>query len=110
MNFKQMAVGLLLSLVCGACSTVKSGKSNSDPAPVTPNASPEARALLKFIYSISGQHTLTGQHNFPNTKDVSTLAATHAYGKVPAIFGQDFGLLRPATRTLSPPARTSSRR
>ena len=98
MNFKQMAVGLLLSLVCGACSTVKSGKSNSDPAPVTPNASPEARALLKFIYSLSGQHTLTGQHNFPNTKDVSTLAATRAYGKVPAIFGQDFGFAAPGDK------------
>jgi len=98
MNFKQMAVGLLLSLVCGACSTVKSGKSNSDPAPVTPNASPEARVLLKFIYSISGQHTLTGQHNFPNTKDASTLAATSAYGKVPAIFGQDFGFAAPGDK------------
>ena len=65
---------------------------------MTPNASPEARALLKFIYSLSGQHTLTGQHNFPNTKDASTLAVARSYGKVPAIFGQDFGFAAPGDK------------
>jgi mannan endo-1,4-beta-mannosidase len=63
--------------------------------PVTPNASPEARALLKFLQDVSGKRTLTGQHNFPNTKDASTRRATEAYGKVPAIFGQDFGFAAP---------------
>src|ERR1700684_2764001 len=28
--------------------------------PVTPDASPEARALLNYLYSISGKHTMTG--------------------------------------------------
>jgi len=92
-----MAVGMLLCLFCGACSTVKPGTA-SGPEPVTPNASPEAKALLKFIASLSGQHTMTGQHNFPNTKDASTLAATRAYGKVPAIFGQDFGFAAPGDK------------
>src|ERR1035441_2794565 len=32
--------------------------------PVNPNATPEAKALLKYLYSISGNHTLIGQHNF----------------------------------------------
>ena len=98
MKFKQMAIGLLLCLVCGACSTVKSGTPDLAPALVTPQASPEAKALLKYIYSLSGQHTMTGQHNFPNTKDASTLAATSAYGKVPAIFGQDFGFAAPGDK------------
>jgi len=98
MKLKSIAIGLLLCLLCGACSTTKSGKSISGPVPVTPNASPEARALLKFIASLSGQHTLTGQHNFPNTKDTSTLAAARAYGKVPAIFGQDFGFAAPGDK------------
>jgi hypothetical protein len=39
------------------------------PAPVSPHATPEARALLKVIDSVSGHGTLTRQHNFPN--DVS---------------------------------------
>ena len=98
MKLKSVAIGLLLCLLCGACSTTKPGKSVSGPVPVTPNASPEARALLKFIASLSGQHTLTGQHNFPNTKDTSTLAAARAYGKVPAIFGQDFGFAAPGDK------------
>jgi mannan endo-1,4-beta-mannosidase len=97
-NSKSIVSGLLLGLLCGACSTIRSGTSRSAPAPVTPNTSPEARVLLKFICGLSGQHTLTGQHNFPNTKDSSTLAATRAYGKVPAIFGQDFGFAAPGDK------------
>jgi hypothetical protein len=31
--------------------------------PVSPNASPEAKALLDLFYRISGKYTLTGQHN-----------------------------------------------
>ena len=34
-------------------------------APVNPDATPEARELLKRIDAISGHYTLTGQHNFP---------------------------------------------
>jgi hypothetical protein len=38
----------------------------SGPATVNQHASPEARALLHYLDSISGQYTITGQHNFPN--------------------------------------------
>jgi mannan endo-1,4-beta-mannosidase len=99
MNFKLMAIGLSLCLLGGGCGTIRQAKpASSGPTPVTPNASPEARALLKFINGISGQHTLTGQHNFPNTKDASTLATARAYGKIPAIFGQDFGFAKPGDK------------
>jgi mannan endo-1,4-beta-mannosidase len=60
-------------------------------APVTPNASPEARALLHFLYTISGKHTLTGQHNFPAQQEVSTGLATTQSGKTPALYGTDWG-------------------
>jgi len=33
--------------------------------PVTPQASPEATALLETLYDISGKYLLTGQHNYP---------------------------------------------
>ena len=55
-------------------------------------------ALLKFLHDISGAHTLTGQHNYPNTKDDSTREATQVYGKMPAIFGQDFGFAAPGDK------------
>jgi mannan endo-1,4-beta-mannosidase len=89
MNFKHISIGLSVGLLCGGCSSIK---------PVTPNASPEAKALLKYIHSISGTRTLTGQHNFPNTKDTSTREATEVWGKTPAVFGQDFGFAAPSDK------------
>ena len=46
MKLKSIAIGLMVCLLCGAGGTVKSQETNSAPVPVTPNASPEARALL----------------------------------------------------------------
>jgi len=94
MKLKLVVMGLWLSLVCGA----GQAQTTAGPAPVTPDASPEARALLQFIQGLSGKHIMTGQHNFPNTKDTSTLSAERAYGKVPVIFGQDFGFAAPGDK------------
>jgi len=86
----RMAVlALCLGLAGAGCSSVK---------PVTPHASPEAAALLKYISGISGKHTLTGQHNYPNTHDASTREAAAAWGKTPAVFGQDFGFAAPGDK------------
>ena len=59
--------------------------------PVNPNATPEARALLKEIDQISGHSTLTGQHNFPNHLSRWSDRIYDLTGKFPGIFGQDFG-------------------
>jgi mannan endo-1,4-beta-mannosidase len=59
--------------------------------PVTKNASPEARALLKFFYSISGEYLLTGQHNYPNVKDRNTKFAASYIGKTPVVYSTDWG-------------------
>jgi len=59
--------------------------------PVTYNASPEARALLHFLYTISGKHTLTGQHNYAAEQEFSTDLATKMSGKTPALYGTDLG-------------------
>lgn len=65
--------------------------------PVTPNASPEARALLKYLHRISGKKTLTGQHNAP-LNGSNRLAGMHKQtGKYPAVFGQDFGFSEPGS-------------
>ena len=61
------------------------------PAPANPHATPEARALLRFIDSISGKYTLSGQHNFPNDSSRWTDRAYDLTGKYPALFGEDFG-------------------
>ena len=59
--------------------------------PVTPNASPEAKALLKYIQSLSGKYTLSGQHNFPASGEKNTLFAADYIGKTPVVWSQDFG-------------------
>jgi hypothetical protein len=59
--------------------------------PVAPNASAEAKALLKFLYGISGKHTLIGQHNFIGVQELSTAAAARGLGKTPALYGTDWG-------------------
>ncbi len=62
--------------------------------PVTPNASPEARALLRFLYDISGRQTLTGQHNYASNQGRFTAQARQITGKVPALYGTDWGSAR----------------
>lgn len=60
-------------------------------SPVTPGASDEAKALLEFIYSISGKYTLTGQHNYPNTRDRNSQFAAKYIGQTPAVWSTDMG-------------------
>src|SRR5215510_13805952 len=59
--------------------------------PVVPNPSPEAVELLQYLYSISGKHTLTGQHCIPLVGSTRLAGVEKLIGFYPAVFGQDFG-------------------
>lgn len=59
--------------------------------PVNPHATSEARALLAYLNSISGQGIITGQHNYPNVGARWTDRAYDLTGKYPGLYGQDFG-------------------
>jgi len=109
MKAGRMVVAVL-GLLFGGASWVGAAEPlpvNLDPAPVNPHATPEARALLKYIASISGQGIITGQHNYPNVGSRYTDLAYDLTGKYPGLFGEDFGfsagddkdsvLSRPAT-------------
>ncbi|MGD0737396.1 MAG: glycosyl hydrolase [Terracidiphilus sp.] len=61
------------------------------PQPVNPHATPEARALLAYLDSISGQATITGQHNYPNDGSRWTDLTYDLTAKYPGLFGEDFG-------------------
>jgi mannan endo-1,4-beta-mannosidase len=61
--------------------------------PVNPNATPEARALLKKLCDLSGKGILTGQHNFPNNLSRHSDKVLETVGKYPAVWGSDFGFL-----------------
>jgi len=63
----------------------------SAPEPVNPHATPEARALLAYLQSISGKATIAGQHNYPNVGARWTDMAYDLTAKYPGLFGGDFG-------------------
>lgn len=63
--------------------------------PVNPNATEEAQALLEFIYSISGEQTLSGQHCAPLVGSTRLSVVHRRTGFYPALFGQDFGFSYP---------------
>lgn len=92
MKFKQITFCLLAGLLCIGVSSLPGSAGATDP--VTPNVSPESKALLQLLYSISGKYTLTGQHNYPNTKDASTRQAAEYSGKTPAVYSQDWGFAK----------------
>ena len=64
---------------------------NAQPfQPVNPNATPEAKQLLEFLYSIKGRYTLTGQHNFVSDLKRYDDVVLNMTGKYPVVWGSDF--------------------
>ncbi len=59
--------------------------------PVNPNATPEARSLLRTLCALSGKSILSGQHNFPNHRSQHSDQLAAKVGKYPYIWGSDFG-------------------
>jgi len=62
--------------------------------PANPNATTEAKALLKYIQGLSGRYILSGQHNFPASGERNTIFAADFIGKTPVVWSQDFGFAK----------------
>ena len=92
MAFLRKTCSLNLFILCIAASPIFG--LDKDIKPVTPKASPEAQALLNFVYRISGQYTLTGQHNYPNAKNRNSQFAASYIGKTPVVFSTDWGFAK----------------
>jgi len=76
---------MLQILISGQGQPVKKGF-----VPVNPKATPESCQLLKFLYSLQGEYTLTGQHNFvSNLKRYDSIVYALT-GKYPVVWGSDF--------------------
>jgi mannan endo-1,4-beta-mannosidase len=54
--------------------------------PVNKNASPEAKQLLSYLYSINGKYILSGEHGDERWLDT----VKNITGKYPAVWGNDF--------------------
>ncbi len=90
---KLRHTAFILPIVLLMCSTSLFAQLET-AKPASPNASPEAKALLQLIYNLSGNHTLTGQHNYPSSKDRNSKFAAGYSGKTPAIWSTDFGFAK----------------
>jgi mannan endo-1,4-beta-mannosidase len=58
--------------------------------PVNPNASPEAKTVLRYLYEINGKYILSGQHNYNQDLNRFSDSAKAITGKYPAVWGSDF--------------------
>ena len=78
-----LRVGSAIMVTCLLCVTLQAA------TPVTPNASPEARALLNFLHATFGSKILSGQMYAPwGINEISTVY--NLTNKYPAISGHDF--------------------
>lgn len=91
------AMAIALAVLCAtgfgiaSCKNETQSLKNGAYAPVNKNASPEAKALLAFLYQQRGKGLLTGQHSYPLYSDVFTERVENLTGEHPAVYGQDFG-------------------
>jgi mannan endo-1,4-beta-mannosidase len=89
--FTMQLKSMRITLLAFAAALASSLWAQTAPKPVNPHATPEARALLAYLDSISGKGIVTGQHNYPNDGSRWTDLAYDLTAKYPGLFGQDFG-------------------
>jgi len=80
---------IFLSLLPGTVGVALAGPVPCEP--VSPHATPEARALLKTICALSGKGILAGQHNFVGNGSRFSDYAADVTGRYPYVWGSDFG-------------------
>ncbi|HYD55001.1 MAG TPA: glycosyl hydrolase [Gemmatimonadaceae bacterium] len=83
---KRRALALALATILAAATST----SAQQRAPVNPDASPEARALLDFLYAQRGRALVAGQHNYNHEMGRFTARAEEITGHAPALWGTDF--------------------
>jgi mannan endo-1,4-beta-mannosidase len=93
-KFRAIIIIQLLLGIAGSAPLLASAEAIR---PVTPDSSPEAVALLQYLYGISGRQTLVGQHCAPLLGSTRLVGAHKLTKHYPAVFGQDFGFSAPGT-------------
>lgn len=76
------------SMIAGA---KEAAPASRPAAPANPKASARARALLHYLYALSGSRILSGQHNYTMNRSGFSDQAARIAGKYPAVWGSDFG-------------------
>ncbi|SFJ53935.1 Glycosyl hydrolase family 26 [Paenibacillus sp. UNC496MF] len=84
---KPFAAALVLCMLLYALSFPASADASP---PVNPNATDNAKAVLNYLYSVSGNHILSGQHNYTEDPAGWSAQVVSATSKAPAVWGNDF--------------------
>jgi len=87
---RNLIVYALILLLSGACFQPCKAQATENIGPVNAKATPEAKALLKYLYSLRGRNILSGQHNYAEEPTRSSDSIKKFTGKYPAIWGSDF--------------------
>ncbi|MDN3688339.1 glycosyl hydrolase [Cyclobacterium jeungdonense] len=82
---------LLVSILFIQSSSVLGQKTGAYQAPVNPNASAEAKELLRMLYDYSGKYVLSGQHNYIGDESKHSEETEEITGEYPVVWGSDFG-------------------
>jgi len=81
-SFKNRLLAGVLAVIFYSCSNVAF-------EPVNPDATAAAKELLGYLYSISGEKILSGQHNYPHELTRSTDSIVAMTGNTPVVWGTD---------------------
>lgn len=91
MHTERISRALIARLSLAGTLLVFTGAAAAQPAPpVNAHASPEAKRLLAYLYSVSGHKILSGQHNYNHEMNRYLERAHELSGKYPALWGTDF--------------------
>lgn len=80
-----------LRLLLAAAAWLVAAAGHAQAPPIDPQATPEARQLLAYLYKVQGHKTLSGMHNVLGRMSANTDKVHALTGKYPAVWGGDFG-------------------
>ena len=83
----QTFISLLVIMLIGF---IHCADTHKHPGPVNPNASDEVKALLDFLYQISGKYILSGHHNGSYSPTKYNEQVKQMTGHYPVVWGSDF--------------------
>lgn len=69
--------------------------------PVNGNATRKAKDVLNYIYSLSGNYTLSGQHDKPGDVSSTFNNVKNITGKYPGLWGSDLGFASSGLDTMN---------
>ncbi len=97
----SMSIVMFSTLLFSATIVANVNPVQAASLPINPNASQEARNLLSYMYSLEGNHILSGQHDFLESPNEYVEQIKTNTGKYPAIHGYEMGPIKGQTESVA---------